>query len=482
MATYKDILILVDKVSQPLKKIQKSMQNAQKPMSKICERIQKVGNSFKNLANKAKLAGSSMQKLGNKVTGVVSKLGLSITGFTGAVGMAFNRVQGWFSQTAEYGDRIDKMSQKIGMSAKNFQEWDFIMSQNGGHVESLQMGFKTLANQLNSVKKGSKDSVKAFRALGIRITDNRGRLRDQNDVFNDAVKALQRMQNPTQKAIYGNKLFGRSFIEMKPLLNQSADAIEKLRQQAQDTIISQEDINNAVKFTDTMDRFNRIFQAKMAPVITRLMPKVLEIMDKLLQRSDILEKLIGWIVVLTDKIVAMVDWFMNLNSFQKKLVIGFGLVLAAIGPLISGLGSIVMILGSFGVTATVAVTAIGSFVAATAPWGVAIAGMIGLVYSLVKAIQILVGWFQHLKRMKIDSLNTKFSPEQMVKLSAMQADMGEKAFTAKTNKKLNKQVSEYRQNNYNNDNRSYGGHTFNISARTDTDMIEILQKAGYNAV
>lgn len=473
MATYKDILLLVDKVSQPLKKIQKSMQEAQKPMSKIRERIQKVGNSFKNLANKAKLAGSSMQKWGNKITGVVSKLGLSITGFTGAVGMAFNRVQGWFSQTAEYGDRIDKMSQKIGMSAKNFQEWDFIMSQNGGHVESLQMGFKTLANQLNSVKKGSKDSVKAFKALGIRITDNRGRLRDQNDVFNDAVKALQRMQNPTQKAIYGNKLFGRSFIEMKPLLNQSAEAIENLRKQAQDTIISQEDIDNAVKYTDTMDRFNRIFQAKMAPIITRLMPKVLEIMDKLLQRSDILEKLIGWIVVLTDKIIAVVDWFMNLNSFQKKLVIGFGLFLAAIGPVISGLGSIVMILGSFGVAATVAAEAIGGFVVATAPWAAAIIGIIGLVYSLVKAIQTLVGWFQHLKNMKISSINTGFDTKQLDKLSKLQASMGDKAFTAKYGKDVNKKVTNYRKTQ-NTTTNTYNTFSGNITLSKDNQLNGLL--------
>ncbi len=473
MATYKDILLLVDKVSQPLKKIQKSMQEAQKPMSKIRERIQKLGNGAKNLANKVKIAGSSMQKWGNKVTGVVSKLGLSITGFTGAVGMAFNRVQGWFSQTAEYGDRIDKMSQKIGMSAKNFQEWDFIMSQNGGHVESLQMGFKTLANQLNSVKKGSKDSVKVFKALGIRITDNKGRLRDQNDVFNDAVKALQRMQNPTQKAIYGNKLFGRSFIEMKPLLNQSAEAIENLRKQAQDTIISQEDIDNAVKYTDAMDRFNRIFQAKMAPIITRLMPKVLEIMDKILKRSDIIEKVIGWVVVLTDKIIAVVDWFMNLNSFQKKLIIGFGLFLAAIGPVISSLGSIVMILGSFGVTATVAAGAIGGFVTATAPWAAAIVGMIGLVYSLVKAIQTLVGWFQHLKNMKISSINTGFDTEQLDKLSKLQASMGDKAFTAKYGKDVNKKVTNYRKTQ-NTTTNTYNTFSGNITLSRDNQLNDII--------
>lgn len=474
MAVYQDTLILKDKVSNSLKKIQKNMQNLQKPMSKAQGIVQNLGNKLRDLGNKAQVTGQKWQKFGNKFTGVVAKLGLGITGFTGAVGIAFNKVQGWFSQTAEYGDRIDKLSQKIGMSSKNFQEWDFIMSQNGGDIESLKMGFKTLANQLNSVKKGSKESVSTFRALGIRITDTKGRLRDQNDVFNDAVKALQNMKNPTQKAIYGNKLFGRSFIEMKPLLNQSADAIEKLRQQAQDTIISDNDIKNAVNFTDTMDRFNRIFQAKMAPIITRLMPKVIEIMDKILQRSDVIEKIIGWIVVLTDKIMGAVDWFMKLDKWQKILIVTFGAVIAAIGPLISALGGILGMLGAFGVTGGAAVTAIGGFIAATAPWAAAIVGIIGLVYALIKGLEILNGQIEHNKRMKINSLNTNFNDEQLGKLSKLEMSMGHKAFAEKfQNTDIPKQVTEYRKKQITN-NTTYNNFSGNIQLSKSSPVNDLL--------
>lgn len=474
MAVYQDTLILKDKVSNSLKKIQKNMQNLQKPMSKAQGIVQNLGNKLRDLGNKAQVTGQKWQKFGNKFTGVVAKLGLGITGFTGAVGIAFNKVQGWFSQTAEYGDRIDKLSQKIGMSSKNFQEWDFIMSQNGGDIESLKMGFKTLANQLNSVKKGSKESVSTFRALGIRITDTKGRLRDQNDVFNDAVKALQNMKNPTQKAIYGNKLFGRSFIEMKPLLNQSADAIEKLRQQAQDTIISDNDIKNAVNFTDTMDRFNRIFQAKMAPIITRLMPKVIEIMDKILQRSDVIEKIIGWIVVLTDKIMGAVDWFMKLDKWQKILIVTFGAVIAAIGPLISALGGILGMLGAFGVTGGAAVTAIGGFIAATAPWAAAIVGIIGLVYALIKGLEILNGQIEHNKRMKINSLNTNFNDEQLGKLSKLEMSMGDKAFAKKfKNTDIPKQVTEYRKKQITN-NTTYNNFSGNIHLSKSSPVNDLL--------
>ena len=46
-------------------------------------------------------------------------------------------------------DRVDKLSQKIGMSRQGFQEWDYILSQSGTDVEKATDGFKTLVTQID---------------------------------------------------------------------------------------------------------------------------------------------------------------------------------------------------------------------------------------------------------------------------------------------------------------------------------------------
>ena len=56
-------------------------------------------------------------------------------------------------KSAEATDRIDKMSQKIGLSRQGFQEFDFIMSQSGMSVDQPQMGFKTLVTQVDQAAK-----------------------------------------------------------------------------------------------------------------------------------------------------------------------------------------------------------------------------------------------------------------------------------------------------------------------------------------
>ena len=262
MATYKDILLLVDKVSAPLKKIQENTRKA-------TEKTNKFRAGLDKLTAKLRATATRLNALGTKVGAFSKKVAGAFAAITGTIALVGGAILRGANQVADLGDRIDKMSQKIGMGRKAFQEWDYIMSQNGGNVESLQMGFKTLTTQIEGVQKGSKDSMNAFKALGVSVKDTNGQFRTQDDIFNDTVRALQKIQDPTKKAILANRLFGRSAAELKPLLNQSADAIDELRSKAnkRGLILSDEDIDNAVRYKDTMDTFSRFFQAKFANVI-----------------------------------------------------------------------------------------------------------------------------------------------------------------------------------------------------------------------
>ena len=158
------------------------------------------------------------------------------------------------------------------------------MSQNGGSVESLQMGYKALANQMGGVQKGSKDSIGYFKKLGVAVKDNHGQLRKQEDVFNDTVRALQNMKNPTEKAIIANKLFGKSAIEMKPLLNQTSESVDTLRKRANDLgmVMSDEAVDASVKLTDSIDAIQRSFSAFGNQIGAQLVPYVQQLADELI--------------------------------------------------------------------------------------------------------------------------------------------------------------------------------------------------------
>ena len=294
MATYKDVLVLVDKVSAPLKKIQGNTDKLRDKMSKLTGGLKKVG-------------------------GALAAVGATV----GVVGGAILRGA---NQVAEMGDRIDKMSQKIGMSRKSFQEWDYIMSQNGGNVETLQMGFKTLVTQIEGVQKGSKDSIKAFRDLGIQVKDNNGKFRSADEVFNDTIRSLQKIENPTQKMILANRLFGRSAAELRPLLNQEAQAVDDLRNKANSMglIISDEDVANSVKFKDTMDTFTRFFQAKFATVMMKLMPEFSKALEDIMafskENQEVFDSIgTAFSFIITKALPATIKLFVGLANILQSI-------------------------------------------------------------------------------------------------------------------------------------------------------------------
>jgi phage-related protein len=63
------------------------------------------------------------------------------------------------SGLAQYGDQIDKQSQKIGISAEKYQEWDAVLQHSGTSIGVLQAGMRTLRNAMDSLGDASGEAV-----------------------------------------------------------------------------------------------------------------------------------------------------------------------------------------------------------------------------------------------------------------------------------------------------------------------------------
>ena len=48
------------------------------------------------------------------------------------------------NELAEYGDEIDKNSQKMGISAQAYQEWGYVLEHNGSSIDALKTGLRTM--------------------------------------------------------------------------------------------------------------------------------------------------------------------------------------------------------------------------------------------------------------------------------------------------------------------------------------------------
>ncbi|ADZ82485.1 phage tail protein [Cellulosilyticum lentocellum] len=250
-------------------------------------------------------ANESISKTGKESDGLANKLG---TGLKSAAGLAVKGIAvlgtsavaagasllGMANNAAETADRVDKLSAKIGISKTAFQEWDYIMGQNGMDVEKLQVGVKTLVNQMDSAAGGGKAAQEAFQKLGVTWTDGNGKLKSQEQMLQETITALAEMGDGAERAKLASTLLGKAGVEMAPMLNTGAEGIEQLRQRAHDLnlVMSDEAVNAGVVLGDTMDDVKKSFGAIMTRIGVEVMPVIQKLLDLVINNMPVIQSMI----------------------------------------------------------------------------------------------------------------------------------------------------------------------------------------------
>lgn len=177
-------------------------------------------------------------------------------------------------KTAEYGDNIDKMSQKMGMSAQAYQEWDAIMQHSGTSMETMKAGMKTLAN---AVENGNE----AFQRIG--LTQEQIASMSQEDLFAATIAGLQNVDNETERTYLAGQLLGRGATELGALLNTSAEDTEAMRQRVHELggVMSDDAVKAAAHYQDSLQDMQTAFGGLQRNMISKFLPSITTVMDGL---------------------------------------------------------------------------------------------------------------------------------------------------------------------------------------------------------
>ena len=311
-------------------------------MGEVFVENQKANRAIDETTGKAETGSSNIGAAFSTITKGAAAIGTAVVAGAAALGTAAFKMA---SDTAAAADQIDKMSQKIGISRQAYQEWDYIMSQNGISVDILQSGLKTLTSQMDSARSGTGSASEAFKALGISVTNADGSLRSQEEVFEEAIQALQGMSNETERARLATKLFGRAGTELAPLLNSTAESTEQLRDRAHELgmVMSDETIDAGVKFTDAMDNIKRSLTGMMNTLGGAVLPIVQTVLDLIISKIPEIQALFGRLTPVIEKV------FSNLlppllELAETLLPLLFDCVEALLPPLEAVLSSILPVI------------------------------------------------------------------------------------------------------------------------------------------
>lgn len=217
-------------------------------------------------------AENSGGKFGKGIKAAVKGVGVAMAAVTTATTVAGGAFVKGAGNVAEYGDNIDKMSQKMGLSAEKYQEWDAILQHSGSSIDSMKMSMKTLAN---AAETGSD----AFQQLG--LSQEQVASMSQEELFEATIAGLQNVEDTTQRTYLAGKLLGRGATELGALLNTSAEDTEAMRQRVHELggVMSDEAVKASARYQDSLQDMTTAFDGVKRGIMGNFLPSLADAMD-----------------------------------------------------------------------------------------------------------------------------------------------------------------------------------------------------------
>lgn len=311
--------------------------------------------SISDTAKNAQDLGKKLQKTGGQVSKAGKAITRGVTAVSGAVVGIGAGLIGIATKAGDAADEIDKMSQRLGMSRQTYQELNYVLSQSGVDINSFQTGMKSLLKNMDGVTEGNKNSVAMFEKLGVAVTDSTGKMRSQEEVLLDTIRAFQGMEDSAEKSRLAQELFGKQGQEILPLLNSQSGSMDELIQKANELglVMSDKTIDAGVKLHDTMDSLKRSFEQIGVSLGAEVIPYVEEFSEYLIEHMpeirDTMASLIDVVGKLAKAFFGILKWFGELDSGSQKTIIVIGLIIGALGPLVTIIGSVITLCGQLSV-------------------------------------------------------------------------------------------------------------------------------------
>lgn len=261
-----------------LNALRREIESAEIDTKKYEDQLKQTDKALEDVGKGTKDAGDKTGKFKE----VAEKAGKAIAASFAAIGAAMVAVgkglADMVTKTAEYGDNVDKMSQKMGVSAEAYQEWDFVMQHCGTSMDSLKASMKTLST-------AAETGNKAFEKLG--ITQEEIASLSQEDLFAKTIEGLQGVEDTTERTYLAGQLLGRGATELGALLNMSAEDTANMKQQVHELggVMSDEAVKASAQFKDNLqdlqtalNGFSRNISAQFLPAVNEGLAGVTEIL------------------------------------------------------------------------------------------------------------------------------------------------------------------------------------------------------------
>ena len=312
----------VDKNSEEYRRLQRDIIETESKLKHFKGEYTKVGNvNFR-------AAGESLQQLGGKLEAAGQKMkGLSMAAaaVTAAIGATVVKSGKW-------ADDLNTMSKVYSIGTTDLQKYAAAADLVDVSVDTIAATHRKLTKAMAGSEDETGAQAAAFERLGVATRDSNGELRDTDDVWNDVIVALGKVENETERDALAMQLMGKSASELNPLIEDGGKTYKKVAKTLKKyglDFISEEELKQANEFNDELDTIKMIGLTTFRALGTKLAGYL----------APALKKAVDWVGKLA-------EWFSKLSPRTLTIVAAIGGLVAVLAPLLIGIGKVCTSVGA----------------------------------------------------------------------------------------------------------------------------------------
>lgn len=283
--------------------------------------------------NKTDKKASDLHSGLGKLVGGAAAVGTAVVGMGAAAVGGLTAMVGKMTETT---GAIADNAAKAGMSAEEYQKWKFAAEQSGMSMETLQGAMVKQQKAFSEAKTGNKALSETYSKLGIDLAS----VSNSEDAFNSAMQSLAGISDEATRNALANDLFGKSYAELTPLLNEGGAGMDALKQKAVDlgAVMSNDAVASGEALGDTLDQIKAAGMGVFNSLGTALVPVVQTFADLILANMPTIQTLIAKIAPLVTGFLAkmlpmLMEFAQELMPVIFQLFEGLMPVIMALMPL-----------------------------------------------------------------------------------------------------------------------------------------------------
>lgn len=292
---YEEEVKVSGKQSEASAKAQEALFKGQEALNKMEQESRELAQAETELTQTEKEETAAVvenEGAHSRLSGVLKAAGVAIVAVGTAVVTAAKALWDATNAAGQWADNLITLSAQTDISTKTLQQWDYAARFIDVDVNTMAKGLQKIQSEQTKAISEKQKYIQILGGEKIALKDTNGQMKSTEQVFMESIDAIGKIKDETKRNAAAQNLFGKSFAELKPLIDAGSEGLQAYCDEAEalGLVLSDEDVGALGEFDDQMNKFKATMDVAGKELAITFLPQMKEVADTITELAQTITK------------------------------------------------------------------------------------------------------------------------------------------------------------------------------------------------